>query len=225
MIRLRSPSPSEAAPKSGASGAHHLVVECLGVDQVRVGVVAAEIRQRHEVARRALRRAEPVFQDLLGIGAGHGVHGVERHAEAALEHRADRVEIEQRLHQFGIVGDRIDHLDRHAARLDGADRVEVDRADVGDLVARDRLGAGEDRVGDLFRRRAAIADIVLDAEILVRAAGIVAGRQDDAAEGLVFADDIARRPASTGCRPARRSPCRNRWRRPCAMAFWMTSRL
>jgi hypothetical protein len=48
----------------------------------------------------------------------------------------------------------------------------------------------EDRVGDFLRRRPAIAGIVLDAEILMRAARIVAGRQDDAAEGLVFADDV-----------------------------------
>ena len=37
-------------------------------------------------------------------------------------------------------------------------------------------------------RGPAIADIVLDAEIAVRAAGIVAGGEDDAAEGLAAAD-------------------------------------
>ena len=91
--------------------AHHLVVEMLGVDEVGVGMMAAEIRQRHEVARRALGRAEPVLEDLLAVGAGHRMHGVEAHAEAACEHLADRREVEQRLHQRGIVGDRIDHLD------------------------------------------------------------------------------------------------------------------
>ena len=64
----------------------------------------------------------------LRIGAGDRVHGVEAHAEAAGEHGADRVEVEQRLHQRGIVGDRVDHLDGHVAGLDGADRVEVDVA-------------------------------------------------------------------------------------------------
>ena len=121
------------------------------------------------------------------------MHGVEAHAEAALEHRADRVEVEQALHQLGIVRDRVDHLDRHAAGLHRADLVDVDRVDVGDLVLADLLRALEDRVGHLFRRRAAILGIVLDAEILVRAARIVARRQDDAAEGLVFADDVRRR--------------------------------
>ena len=68
----------------GRIRAHHLVVELLGVDQVGVGMVAAEIGQRHEVARGARRRAEPAFQDFLGIGPGHGMHGVEGHAEAAM---------------------------------------------------------------------------------------------------------------------------------------------
>ena len=88
------------------------------MDEVRIGVMAAEIRQRVEVPRGTLRRAKPAFQDLLGIGAGHGVHGVKRHAEAALEHGRDRREVEQAFHQFGIVSNGIDHLDRHAASLD-----------------------------------------------------------------------------------------------------------
>ena len=46
MIRLRSPSLSEAAPgKSGAAGDDQEIVEIPGVGEVGVGVVAAEIRQ------------------------------------------------------------------------------------------------------------------------------------------------------------------------------------
>jgi hypothetical protein len=82
MIRLRSPSPSEAAPKSGASSAIIVVVEGVGMHEVGVGMVAAEIGQRHEVQHRALARAEAVFEDFLGIGAGHRAHGVEDDAEA-----------------------------------------------------------------------------------------------------------------------------------------------
>ena len=92
-----------------------------------------------------------------------------RMRKAGLDLGADRVEIEQRFHQLGIVGDRIDHLDRHARDLDRADPVEID---VGELTVRYwsiDLGAGKDRVGDLFRRGAAVADVVLDAEILGRA--------------------------------------------------------
>ena len=79
----------------GRIGTHHFVVEMLGVDQIGVRMMPAEIRQRHEIARSAFRRAEPVLQYFLRVGPGHGMHGVEAHAEARLEFRADRVEIEQ----------------------------------------------------------------------------------------------------------------------------------
>ena len=69
---------------------HHDVVELLRVGEVRVGVVAAEIGQRRPVDHRARRRAEFALQDRLRVGAGDGVHGVELHAEAAGEQRADR---------------------------------------------------------------------------------------------------------------------------------------
>ncbi len=82
------------------------------------------------------------------------------------------------LHQLCIVADRIDYLDRHPGRHRRFfDHIDVDHADIRDLVAVEIARVlREDRVGDLLRRRAAIADIVFDAEILVRPAGIVAGR-------------------------------------------------
>ena len=58
------------------------------------------------------------------------MHGIEAHAEAVFEIGPDGVEIEQALHQLGIVGDGVDDLDRHAGSLDGADHVDVDRIDV-----------------------------------------------------------------------------------------------
>ena len=138
--------------------------------------------------------------------------------------RADGREVEQGRHQRLVVGDRIEHLDRHPADLGGADAVEVEVGRVQGPVFADGLGAGEDRVGDLLRRRAAIADIVLDAEIAVRPAGIVAGGEDDAAEGLAAADHAeaagveSRPPWPTSTRP-----------KPLAAAiritFWTTSRL
>src|ERR1700678_84066 len=42
---------------------------------------------------------------------------------------------------------------------------------------------GEDRLGDVLRGGSAGADVVFDAEIALRAAGIVARRQDDPAIG------------------------------------------
>ena len=50
-----------------------------------------------------------------------------------------------------------------------AEAVDVDVGRVGDLVGGDRLGLGEDRLGDVLGGRAAGADIVFDAEIAVAA--------------------------------------------------------
>jgi hypothetical protein len=74
-----------------------------------------------------------------------------------------------------------------------ADLVQVHRVGVDDPVAVDGLGAREHGVGDRLRRRAAGVDVELDAEVLVRPAGVVAGGQDDAALGLVLADDAGGR--------------------------------
>ncbi len=61
----------------------------------------------------------------------------------------------------------------------GVSRLE----DLGDLQ---RLGV--DRVRDLFWRGAAVCGVELDAEVSIRTAGVMAGREDKAAEGLVLAD-------------------------------------
>ncbi len=53
----------------------------------------------------------------------------------------------------------------------------------------DRLSFGVNCIGDLLRRRSAIGRVELDAEVAVRAAGVVAGRKDQAAESLMLADD------------------------------------
>ena len=72
-----------------------------------------------------------------------------------------------------------------------ADPVEIDIGRVGDPDSApiDCVFAKIASV-TLLRRRPAIADIVFDAEIAIGPAGIVARRQDDAAEGLVFADEV-----------------------------------
>ena len=151
-------------------------------------MMAAEIGQRRAVDDRAGARLQVVLEDCVRVRAGDRMQGVVAHAEAGSEQGADRVEVEQRLHQRQILRDRVDHLDLHALDLDRPEAVDVDVRRVGDLVGRDRLALGEDRLGDVLRRRAAGADIVLDAEIAVRPAGIVARRQDDAAEGVDRAD-------------------------------------
>ena len=172
MIRLRSPSPSDAAPKSGASGPIISVEQRLGMDEVGIGVVAAEIGQRRAVDHGAGGGAKRALEDRLGIGSGHRAHGVEAHGEARREKTADRVEVEQGLHQRLIVGDRIDHLDGHVLQLRDADAVEIDVGRIRHQDAVDDPGPGEDRLGHLLRRRAAIGDVELDAEVAVGPPGL-----------------------------------------------------
>ncbi len=118
------------------------------------------------------------------------MHGIEFETETALDHGADCVEIEQAFHQLGIIGDRIEDDDFGIADPARADLVDAAIYDIGNFVLVDHLGAGEDRLGDLFRCRSAVADIVFDAEIFIRAARIVACRKYHAAESLVFADHV-----------------------------------
>ncbi len=172
---------------------HDRIIQGLGVDKVGVRVMAAEIFQRREIQHRAFRRAKAVFEDFLGIGAGDRAHRVERNPETGSDMGADRVEIEKLFHQLGVVCDRVENLDLHVVHLRGADRVKRNVVGLGNPVAVDQLGAFIDRIGDLFGRWAAIRGIVLDAEILVRPARIMARREDDAAEGLVFADHVGSR--------------------------------
>ncbi len=146
---LRSPSPSDAAPKSGAFAPLHCVDEIVCVRQVRIGVAAAEVRQRLAVHHGPVRRAESSLEDLVGVRARDGVHRVEQHAEpAAGEQRAQGVEVEQSLHERGVVRDGIDHLHAHVAQRVLAVAVERHVRRV------DRM-----RYSEISRVRVAIADV------------------------------------------------------------------
>jgi hypothetical protein len=117
-------------------------------------MVAAEIGQGGRVHHRAHRRAEAVLDDALRVGPRHRAHRVEGHAEAAREHRGDGVEVEQRLHQRGVVLDRVDHLDRHLAEPLLAQPVEVQVRRFEDAEGVDLARADVDRVRDPLGRRA-----------------------------------------------------------------------
>ena len=167
-----------------------------GDQLVRVGgigvrMAAAEVFQRHAVDDAALGRAQHAFQDGRRIRAGDGVHAVKAEAQAAREQGADGVEVEQLLHQFRVIKHRIDHFDRHLLDAHGAQGIEVDVGGVADAVCGDGLRARIHGLGDLLGRRAAIGDVVLDAEIAIGTARIMAGRQDDAAAGAMLADHAA----------------------------------
>ncbi|HZB46176.1 MAG TPA: hypothetical protein VE360_13060, partial [Pyrinomonadaceae bacterium] len=83
--------------------AGHRGDEIGGVREVRVGVVAAEVFERHGVDDSPFGRAESLFEDVAGVGAGDGAHRVEGHAEAAREEGAQLVEVEQLLHHRRVV--------------------------------------------------------------------------------------------------------------------------
>ena len=150
--------------------------------------MAAEIGQWRAVHHGSGAGLQFALEDRVRIRAGHRMQGVEAHAEARCEQSADGVEVEQRLHQREVLRDRIDNLDLGPLDPDSPEAIDVHVRGVGDLVGGDRFGMGEDRLGDLLRGGSAGADVVLDAEIAVRAAGIVARRQDDPAIGVQGAD-------------------------------------
>ena len=156
-------------------------------------MMAAKIGQRRAVDHRPRARAELPLENGVGIGAGHRMHRVKTHFEAGGEQSADRVEVEQRLHQRRIFGDGVDDGDLGALDPGHADRIEIDDGRIGDSVMVDRLGVHKHRVGDFLRRGSAVADIVFDAEVAVRAAGIVACRQDDPAIGGASANEAGHR--------------------------------
>ena len=159
------------------------------VDEIRVGVMAAEVRQRLSVDDCACGRAQSFLDDVSRVRACDGAHRVEAHAEAAAEERAQPFEVEQLLHDRRVVFERVDDDDLCVADARGAFAFEVNVRVFDGEVACDLLRLGVDALGDGFGRGAAVARVVLDAEVFFDAAGVVAGRKHKAAEGLAAAYD------------------------------------
>ena len=170
----------------------HFPDQHIGVREVRVGMMSAEIGKRRRVDDRAVGCAEPLLQNLLGVGAGDRAHRVEANAITLLQPRSNAVEVEERLHKVGVVGDGVHNLHPHPLDPRLAGSVEVDVRNVGDAVLAKLTTPAEDGVGDVFGGRPAVGDVVFDAEIAVRAAGIVASRQDDSAARLAQSDEMRR---------------------------------
>ena len=89
----------------------------LGIDEIGIGVMTAEIGQRHAIDDAALGGAERVFENGVRIGAGDRRHRVEFDRKTAAKSGADAVEVEQRLHQRAIILHAVDDLDAHVAEL------------------------------------------------------------------------------------------------------------
>ena len=82
---------------------HDHIHQRFGPDRVWVGVPLAEIHRRHTVQYSAFWCAQHAFKDRGRIRPGHRMHRVEFQRCAAGKHLAYRVEIEQRLHQGGVI--------------------------------------------------------------------------------------------------------------------------
>jgi hypothetical protein len=104
--------------------------ERVGVDQVRVGVLSAEVGKRFAVLDRGLGQLELVAEDADSVGSRHSVQSVEEDLEVGvgLEVGLDQREVEDLLHVLDVVGDAVDDLDLQSAVGLGADGGDVDLA-------------------------------------------------------------------------------------------------
>ncbi len=137
---------------------------------------AAKVGQGGGVDAGAPRRAQAVFQDFNGIGAGHGAHRIHPTAEPGREERANGREIEQAFHQRGVIRHRVHHLDHHPAKAVLAKLRQVDILRFQDTVFGDLGRAPVHRLGHRLGGGAAVGHVELDPEIRIRTAGGVAGR-------------------------------------------------
>ena len=71
--------------------------------------------------------------------------------------------------------------------------IEGEWAAGGNAVAIELLAAGVDGIGEGFGCWAAVGAVDLDAKVALGPAGVVAGRKDDAANGLALADQVGGR--------------------------------
>ena len=109
----------------GGIGTRHQRHQLVRPDWVRVGVSTAKVGQGGAVHDRSCGSTQLPFDQRLCVGACDRVHRVEPHGEARLEHRADRIEVKEALHQVSISSHRVDHLNLHIAEGGGADTAEV----------------------------------------------------------------------------------------------------
>jgi len=176
-------------PEVGGARPAHGPHQLRGVDEVGVGVPAAEVLPGNAVQHAAGRRAEAPLEDLRRVGSGDRVHRVEEDRQGARAERgADPVEVEQRLHQPGVGRHRVDDLHGEVADLRVPEAPQVHLWRIRDPVVADRLGAPIEGLGVLLGGGPAVLDVVLDPEIPVGAARVVACGEDDPAEGLALAD-------------------------------------
>jgi hypothetical protein len=186
------------------------------VDEVRVRMVAAEVGQRLASGPPCLRcGTERALEDR----SWHRVRSPRssrrrRHGEAARRsERADRIEVEELLHQLGIVGDRIDHLDRHPLERGGADRVEIDIGASAILLEIDPWSRAKIASVIFSGAGPPLPILYLMPKSSVGPPGLWLAERMMPPKALYFGSRW-RRQASRGCRPGRPSPGRSRRRPP-----------
>mmetsp|Transcript_4499 Transcript_4499/g.14428 ORF Transcript_4499/g.14428 Transcript_4499/m.14428 type:complete len:593 (-) Transcript_4499:147-1925(-) len=170
----------------------HGLHELHGIGQVGVGVavprrvMAAKVLPGLGVGGGAGGGAELLLDDALGVRALHTAHAVVDHAEVRHgNHLLDLLKVEALLQHREVVLHAIEDLDR-LARFEGVDDRHVEaqvRHLLADLELLELPRPLHHLVGHLLRRGAAVLAVVLDAEVVVRAARVVGGRADEAAKG------------------------------------------
>jgi hypothetical protein len=143
------------------------VDERLGVYEVGVGVVAAEVGLGDAVLC-AVGDAELLLEDVDTVGASDTAEAVEEDLEVRvlLEERLDEVEVEDVLEHLQVVLGGVQDLDLEVAILLRANLAQVDVWDVGDLVRGEGLGGLVDLVGNALGCRCTVGEVVLDAKVL-----------------------------------------------------------
>mmetsp|Transcript_18911 Transcript_18911/g.58270 ORF Transcript_18911/g.58270 Transcript_18911/m.58270 type:complete len:443 (-) Transcript_18911:1492-2820(-) len=200
--------PVAVAVRGRAEGRHCLgsldratgLVDAHGLDEVdrvrEVGVcvVSAEVVEGHGVQEAVRRQAERVHEERARVGARDAVHRVEDEGKVGSgeQRRLEDVEVENCFEKIqvrrdgvddghaddaGLVGGLDDHV-LHRRRVHGREVLAA-------LDGRDGRRVRVDQIRQLFGRRAAVLAVVLDAKVLLGAARVVRGRQQEGAEALL----------------------------------------
>ncbi len=149
--------------------------QVFGVDRVGVRVKTTKIFQWHSIHDRSGRRAQFALNDGLGVGPAHRIHGINANSQTVRKHPAQHAEIKKRPHHRGVIGHRVDHLNLHLFNLLHAQGVDGNVWRVAKAQFDQLLGAGINSFSQCLIGRTAVTGVVLDAEVAVWSARVMAG--------------------------------------------------
>ena len=161
------------------------------IREIRIRVTTTKIREWHTVDDSACSRAQSILQNFVRVRSCDCVHRVKAQAKVAGKQRANCSKVKERLHQRRILGDRVHDLDAQRVVLVDTDRVERNQRQLRDTITGERRGAFGDSLGERFGGRAAIARVVLDAEVAIGTPRVVAGGKNDSA-GTALPNEMRR---------------------------------